>query len=146
VLSGREGDSEAGVGIFVPFGGGEHDWAALELAAQLTLGPLQLVGRRAQPGGRDASRLLADASLALQRIARVETVPMLADDLLTAVRDAGFVVVGVSSRFRAEGIGATRRALLDAGVPLLLVHRGPRPGALAPRDARTRFTWTLASA
>jgi len=56
------------------------------------------------------------------------------------------VVVGVSSRFRAEGIGATRRALLDAGVPLLLVHRGPRPGALAPRDARTRFTWTLASA
>jgi DNA-binding SARP family transcriptional activator len=144
LVAGPEADLERG--IAVPFGGGEHDWAALELAAQLTLGPLQLVGRRAQPGGRDASRLLADASLALQRIARVETVPMLADDLLTAVRDAGFVVVGVSSRFRAEGIGATRRALLDAGVPLLLVHRGPRPGALAPRDARTRFTWTLASA
>ena len=144
LVAGREADLERG--IAVPFGGSEHDWAALELAAQFTTGPLRLVGRRAQLGSRDASRLLADASLALQRIARVETVPVLADDLLGAVRDAGLVVAGVSSRFRAEGIGATRRALLEAGVPLLLVHRGPRPGALAPSDARTRFTWTLESA
>jgi DNA-binding SARP family transcriptional activator len=144
LVAGREADIERG--IAVPFGGGEHDWAALELAAQLAAGPLRLVGTRAQLGRRDASRLLADASLALQRIARVETVPVLADDLLAAVRDAGLVVAGVSSRFRAEGIGATRRALFDAGVPLLLVHRGPRPGVLAPHDARTRFTWTLESA
>jgi hypothetical protein len=27
--------------------------------------------------------------------------------------------------------------------PVLLVHRGPRPGGLAPRQSRTRFTWTL---
>src|SRR5262249_4701406 len=34
-------------GVFVPFGGGEHDWAALELGAWLasaTGAPLQLVG------------------------------------------------------------------------------------------------------
>jgi DNA-binding SARP family transcriptional activator len=145
LVAGAEADF-GGRGVAVPFGGSEHDWAALELAAQLTLGPLQLVGTRAQPGRRDASRLLADTSLTLQRIARVEAVPVLADDLLGAVRDAGIVVAGVSSRFRTEGIGATRRALLDAGVPLLFVHRGPRPGALAPTDARTRFTWTLESA
>jgi DNA-binding SARP family transcriptional activator len=135
-----------GRGVAVPFGGSEHDWAALELAAQLTPRPLQLVGTQAQPGRRDASRLLADASLTLQRIAHVETVPVLADDLLTAVSDAGIVVAGVSSRFHTEGIGATRRALLDAGVPVLFVHRGPRPGALAPSDTSTRFTWTLESA
>ena len=143
LVAGREADLERGVAV--PFGGSEHDWAALELAAQLARGPLRLVGTRAQPGRRDASRLLADASLALQRIANVETVPVLTDDLVTAVRDAGLVVAGVSSRFRVDGIGTTRRALVEAGLAVVLVHRGPRPGALAPRDARTRFTWTLAS-
>ncbi len=132
-------------GIAVPFGGSEHDWAALELAAQLARGPIRLVGTRAHPGRRDASRLLADASLALQRIANVQTVPVLSDDLVTTVSDAGLVVAGVSSRFRVDGIGTTRRALVEAGLPVLLVHRGPRPGALAPRNAHTSFTWTLAS-
>ena len=55
---------------------------------------------------------------------------------------AGVVVVGLSPRWRREGLGASRRALLAAGTPTLLVHRGARPGGLAPRERLTRFTWT----
>ncbi len=149
VLSGA-GLVEGGA-VSVPFGGGEHDWAALELAACVASSanvPLRLVGTRADTGRgrRDASRLLADASLAVQRIVAVDAEPVLADpdDLVDVVQDAGLVAVGVSPRWRQEGIGAARRALVrDARPPVLLVHRGPRPGVLAPRESRTRFTWTL---
>jgi DNA-binding SARP family transcriptional activator len=147
------GKVEGGSGVFVPFGGGEHDWAALELGASLasaTGDSLFLVGTRADaPGGRrDASRLLADASLAAQRVVGVETRPLLAepteDALLHAVDEAGLVVAGISPRWRREGIGSTRRALVRRALPpVLLVHRGPRPSGLAPRESRTRFTWTL---
>jgi hypothetical protein len=139
--------------VYVPFGGGEHDWAALELGAWLasaTGSPLRLVGTRADPrsGRRDASRLLADASLAVQRLVEVDAAPVLADPdpaaLLDAVADGAVVAVGVSPRWRVEGIGAARRELVrGAQPPVLLVHRGPRPGGLAPRESRTGFTWTL---
>ena len=141
----------AGRGVHVPFGGGEHDWAALELGAWIasaTGAPLRLVGTRADPrsGRRDASRLLADASLAVQRVVEVDAAPLLADPdgLVDAVAGGGLVVIGISPRWRHEGIGAARRALVRAArPPVLLVHRGPRPGLLAPRESRTRFTWTL---
>ena len=43
-----------------------------------------------------------------------------------------------------EGVGAVRQALVRADrVPVLLVHAGPRPGGLAPRESRTRFSWTV---
>lgn len=152
VHSARTGEL-AGAGVVVPFGGGEHDWAALELGAWLasaTAASLSLVGTKAESssGRRDASRLLADASLAAQRVVGVETRPVLAepteDALVAAVENAALVVTGLSPRWRREGIGATRRALVRrARPPVLLVHRGPRPSALAPREARTRFTWTL---
>jgi DNA-binding SARP family transcriptional activator len=139
--------------VYVPFGGGEHDWAALELGAWLasaTGSPLRLVGTRADPrvGRRDASRLLADASLAVQRLVEVDAAPLLADPepaaLVEAVADGAVVAVGVSPRWRVEGIGTARRALVrEARPPVLLVHRGLRPGGLAPRESRTRFTWTL---
>jgi DNA-binding SARP family transcriptional activator len=140
-------------GVFVPFGGGKHDWAAAELGAWLghALGkPITLVGTRADPsrGRRDASRLLADASLAIQQVASVETTPLLAEPsdqgLLEAVAPAGVVVAGISEHWRRQGVGDMRRALLrEARQPLLLVHRGLRPGGLAPREAATRFTWSL---
>ena len=154
VLSARAGES-AGADVFVPSGGGEHDWAALELGAWLASASgasLDLVGTKSESstGRRDASRLLADASLAVQRVVGVETRPVLAepteDALVAAVEKAGLVVVGISARWRGEGIGATRRALVRrARPPVLLVHRGMRPSILAPREARTRFTWTLES-
>ena len=147
-----EVDRSSGAGMFVPFGGGEHDWAALELAAWLALSsaaPLRLVGTSADPrtGRRDSSRLLADASLAVQRLVEVDTVPLLCepteDALVDAVADASAVVVGISPRWQREGIGASRLAILRSGVPVVLVHSGLRPGGLAPLDSHTRFTWTL---
>jgi hypothetical protein len=147
------GPSDPAGAVYVPFGGGEHDWAALELGAWLasaTGAPLRLVGTRADPrsGRRDASRLLADASLAVQRLVDVDAAPVLADRderaLVEAVVGARVVVVGFSPRWRHEGIGDVRRALVRAvGPPVLLVHRGPRPGGLAPHESRTRFTWTV---
>jgi DNA-binding SARP family transcriptional activator len=150
VLSGA-GFAAAGA-VHVPFGGGEHDWAALELAAWLASASgaqLRLVGTRADPGSgrRDASRLLADASLAVQRVVDVDAAPVLADpdELVDTVADAGLVAVGISPRWRQAGIGHARRTLVRAArPPVLLVHRGPRPGGLAPTGTRTRFTWTLA--
>lgn len=146
---------ETGDGVFVPFGGAEHDWAALELAAWFASAislPLILVGSRADQarGRRDASRLLANASLAVQRIADVVAQPLLVEPtegaLVHAASAAAAVVVGISPRWRQEGIGATRRALIGAtGAPVVLVRGGQRPGALAPRKSRTRFSWSIES-
>jgi hypothetical protein len=139
--------------VYVPFGGDEHEWAALELAAWLasaTASPLRLVGTKADPsrGRRDASRLLADASLAVQRASGAETEFILAEPsaeaLLAVVESAALIVVGVSEQWRRLGIGASRRSLVaGARAPVLLVHRGLRPSGLAPRDGQTRFAWTL---
>ena len=141
-------------GIFVPFGGGEHDWAALELAAWIasaTAAPLRLVGIKAdrRHGQRDASRLLADASLAVQRLVGVDSEPCLAEPteegLLAAVEPAGVVVAGISRSWRRDGIGNAGRALVRrARAPTLLVHGGRRPSGLAPGESRTRFNWSLA--
>jgi len=153
VLAGSEIEWKQGLGVFVPFGGGEHDWAALELGALLASAagaPLRLVGTTSDParGRRDASRLLADAALAVQRVAGVASEPILAEAteeaLVGAVEPATVIVMGISPLWRRDGIGSTRKALIRrASVPLLLVHQGPRPGGLAPREGRTRFSWSL---
>ena len=145
------GGEPGGDEVFVPFAGGDHDWAALELGAWLSVAseiPLRLVGTRANPqrGQRDASRLLADASLAVQRVVGVDAEPLLVEpgELVAAVGDAKVIAIGISPRWRTEGIGDVRRELVrNAAAPTLLVHRGPRPGGLAPRDPRTRFTWSI---
>jgi hypothetical protein len=84
----------------------------------------------------------------VQRVVGVRSEPRLAapteDALVAAVASATVVVVGISPRWRAEGIGAIRHALIErARPPAILVHRGPRPGGLAPRASRTRFTWSI---
>jgi DNA-binding SARP family transcriptional activator len=139
--------------VVTPFGGAEHDWSAIEAAAWLaqSLGTvLRLLGTEADPaeGRRDASRLLARASLLVQQVIGITTEPMLVpageDGVLEASRDAQLLVVGLSERWRSEGIGRTRLAVAArAGVPTLFVRRGVRAGGVAPSGTLTRFTWTL---
>jgi hypothetical protein len=139
-------------GVAVLFGGSDHDWAAAELGAWLAAGagaPMRLIGVRGQrEDGGDASRLLASASIAIQQLVGIDVEPALADPgptgLVAAARASGISVVGLSPRWRREGLGPSRRALLAAVSPALVVHRGARPGGLAPREGLTRFTWTIA--
>ena len=141
--------------VMVPFTGAEHDWAAIEVAAwtSRSLGvSLRLVGTMADPlsGRRDASRLLARASLMVQQVVGIPTEPLFVepgDDALVEVTDAaGLLVLGLSSRWRQEGLGQVRLAIARrARPPTLLVRRGPSPGGLAPRQSMTRFTWTLSA-
>ena len=143
---------EGGSAVLVPFGGRDHDWAALELGAwfaQAKDTPLRLVGAGSDPqtGRRDASRLLGSASLALQRGLGVTAEPLLAapgaEGMLAATAEAGLVVAGLSDRWSSDGLGAARIELARrAECPVLLVRRGVRPGGLAPRRALTRFTWS----
>ncbi len=137
--------------MIVPFGGAEHDWAALELGAWLaasTGAPLRLLGAAAEgEGGDDASRLLATASLLVQRFVGVAAEPLLAEPgregLTEAAAGAGLLVIGLSDRWREEGLGPVRREIAAAApAPILFVRRGLRAGALAPRTDVTRFTWS----
>lgn len=139
--------------ILVPFGAAEDDWAALELAAwfaRSTDQPLRLIGAAsdARAEARDASRLLADASLIVQRTTGIAAEPLLAQpghESVAALADgAGLLVVGLSSRWRTEGLGRIRSELAASPpAPTVFVRRGVRPGGLAPAESRTRFTWSL---
>jgi DNA-binding SARP family transcriptional activator len=139
--------------ILVPFGGAEHDWAAVELGAWLARSkdvPLRLAGAAAVPerGRRDASRLLSHGALAVQRVLGISAEPLLVprgdEGMLEASRDAGLLVIGLSARWHREGLGPARlRLAREAAPPTLLVRRGLRPGGLAPPAALTRFTWSI---
>jgi DNA-binding SARP family transcriptional activator len=140
--------------VLVPFSGAGHDWAAVELGAWLARSrgsALQLAGASTGTEGRDASRLLANASLAVQRVLGIAAEPVIVepspDALVAVARAAGIVVVGLTDRWRTTGLGATRTALaVEPEVTAVLVRRGLRPGGLAPPDDGTRFTWTIAPA
>jgi DNA-binding SARP family transcriptional activator len=139
--------------VLVPFGGGQHDWAAVELGAWLAHAdglPLRLAGPAAVPehGRRDASRLLSHGALAVQRVLGISAEPLLTppreEGMLEASRGAGLLVVGLSTRWHREGLGAARlRLAREAAPPTLLVRRGLRPGGLAPPATLTRFTWSI---
>ncbi len=139
--------------IVVPFGAFEHDWAALELgawAATALARPLRLIGAADDvTGSRDASRLLADASLIVQHTAGVVAEPVLGrpghEGVAALAEGAGLLVLGLSERWRTEGLGETRRALVESPpAPTVLVRRGLRPGGIAPQATLTRFTWSIA--
>jgi DNA-binding SARP family transcriptional activator len=138
--------------VIVPFGAARHDWAALELGARVaraTGTPLRLIGAASDQrhDGRDASRLLADASLIVQRRSGVVAEPLLATPGRSAVAalagGAGLLVVGLSDRWaEEEGLGRTRTALAEAPpAPTVLVRRAPAQDGSTP--AGTRFTWSL---
>ena len=139
--------------VLVPFGGADHDWAAVELGAWLAHAngaPLRLAGTDAvrERGRRDASRLLSHGALAVQRVLGISAEPLLTEPgdegMLEASRDAGLLVVGLSSRWHDEGLGPARlRLAREAATPTLLVRRGLRPGGLAPPASLTHFTWSI---
>ena len=136
-------EAQAGRAVLVPFGGAEHDWAAVELGAWLARAagvPLQLAGAAAPPtqGKRDASRLLSHASLAVQRVlgvsARAAARRAGRGGMLEASRDARVLVVGLSERWHREGLGPAR---------LRLAREARRPrcssaGACGPAASRRR--------
>jgi len=139
--------------VIVPFGGAEHDWAALELGAWIASAnglPLRLLGAAgATDDGKSATRLLADAGLLVQQYAGIVAEPVVAepgrDGIIAAAADAGLLVIGLSDRWKQEGLGPTRSEIAKAApAPVIFVRRGLRPGALAPRGDVTRFTWSSA--
>jgi len=143
--------AHGGDAVVVPFTGAEHDWSAVELGAWFALGaelPLVLAGASSGAAGGDASRALASASLAIQRAFGVHAEPLLveptAEALVEATQDAAVVIVGLTDRWRRDGIGHTRAALAASSHhPTLIVRGGLRPGGLGPRSSETRFTWTV---
>jgi DNA-binding SARP family transcriptional activator/class 3 adenylate cyclase len=141
-----------GDAFLCPFGGSEHDWAALELAAlyaRHTGAPIVVAGAEDSAAG-DASRLLANASLVIQRTTGIVAEPLLIPrgpaGVLEAAADARLIVIGVSPRYRQRGLGETRYAIArQASTPSLFVRRGTRPGVLAPKHSMTRHSWSLPS-
>jgi DNA-binding SARP family transcriptional activator len=138
----------AGLSFAVPFGGTDHDWAAAELAALLAKASgsaLRVIGALTEHD--DASRLVARVGLAIQRAVGVTVEPMLTEAtvpaLLTALSGTT-AVIGVSERWRSEGLGPVRRQLADAAPGTLMIRRGLRPGLLAPPTLGTRFAWSAA--
>ena len=156
LLVARRAVPDLGRPVLVPFGGDEHDWAAVEVGAWIARAQgssLQLLGMAGDPAGgrRDASRLLASASLAIQHALGVAAEPLLTEPgkeaIVRAADGAGLLVVGLSPRWRQDGLGPMRLALSrDARPPTLLVRKGLRPGGLAPPESLTRFTWSLGPA
>jgi Kef-type K+ transport system membrane component KefB/nucleotide-binding universal stress UspA family protein len=156
VLVDKEGDPiELGPDkpILVPFGGAEHDWAALELGSWLassTGAPLKLLGAAGQTDeGKSVTRLLADAGLLVQQATGIATEPLVVaggrEGIVAAAEQAGLLVLGLSERWRKEGLGPTRSAIAKAApAPVLFVRRGSRPGLFAPKENVTQFKWSMA--
>jgi DNA-binding SARP family transcriptional activator len=147
------GGSLAESPVIVPFGAAWHDWAALELGAwvaRATGRPLRLIGAAGghREDGRDASRLLADASLIVQRQAGVVAEPLLArpgrEGVMALAEGAGLLVVGLSERWQQEGLGPVRQRLVEAPpAPTVLMRRGSGAAGMAPATDPTRFGWSL---
>jgi hypothetical protein len=140
--------------VLVPFGGAEHDWAALELASWLaarTAAPLKLLGAAGQTDeGQSVTRMLADAGLVAQQATGISTEPVVVenrDGIVSAGSGAGLLVIGLSERWRREGLGPTRSEIAKAApAPVLFVRRGARSGVFAPRDNATQFKWSMVGA
>jgi Kef-type K+ transport system membrane component KefB len=157
VLVAKEGDPiQLGpdAPVLVPFGGAEHDWAALELGSWLAAAsgaPLKLLGAAGQTDeGKSVTRMLADAGLLVQQATGISTEPLVVaggrESIVSAAEGAGLLVLGLSDRWRREGLGPTRSAIAGAApAPVLFVRRGTRPGLFAPKENVTQFKWSMVS-
>ena len=125
---------------------GRDEWAALELGAWLARAhglPLRCSASRRTGGRRDASRMLASASLALQRFAGIVAEPVIVAPGVEGIlaEPARAIVASLP----AGELDATRqRARRRARRPRAPRARGLRPGGLAPGATLTRFSWSLA--
>jgi hypothetical protein len=137
--------------LLVPFVGAEHDWTAIELGAWLASAwqvPLRLAGPTVT--GRDSSRLLASASLAVQHTHGIAAEPLLlapgTDELVQASAHASLVILGLSERWQHEGLGTARAALAqlattpccssDAGYDRAVSHHAQASPASRGRSSR----------
>jgi DNA-binding SARP family transcriptional activator len=139
--------------VVSPFGGAEHDWPALEFAAWIASAeglPFRLLGSTAdlKRGQRDASRLLARASLIVQNMTGAVAQPVLVDPgrgILGDVRAAAAVVMGLPDDWVSQGLGELRAEVCEAAAgPVILTRRGSRTRSGAPSTEGTRFGWSRA--
>ena len=96
--------------VLVPFSGHEHDLAAAEVGAWLGRAAVTLLGVHEGRDGRDASRMLASASLALRRGFGIEAETQLVPAGAAGVvqHPGAAIVVGLSERWISDGLA--RRA------------------------------------
>jgi DNA-binding SARP family transcriptional activator len=138
----------AGGPVVVAFGGGDNDWAALELGLALAQAhETSLVLAGGSRNGADASRALAAASLAVQRVARIETRPLVLPSGSAGLRGAAdgatALLLGLPDDWRERGLGPARAELIAAPpAPTAIVRRGFQVGKLGPESSFTRFTWS----
>ena len=118
-----------------------HLWLAV-IPAQGLAG----VRRLAEAGENDAALAAAEKLLEEGRVARWRDDALAASGWKRALATASgplIEVLGLSDRWRQEGLGPTRSEIAKAApAPTIFVRRGLRPGALAPRGDVTRFTWS----
>jgi hypothetical protein len=93
--------------------------------------------------------MLADAGLLVQQATGVATEPLLVaggrEGIVAAAGGAGLLVIGLSDRWKSEGLGPTRSEIAKAApAPVLFVRRGTRAGLFASREDVTNFNWSMA--
>ena len=160
----RRGDAAARRNRLGPVRRRTDDWVALEIAAAIcsaTGAQLRLIGSRGHgPEDKDASGLLDNAAMLVRNFVGVDGEAVLAEPgregILSAVEGSSLVFIGLSERWRQEGLGETRGAIARAApAPIVFVRagdregdssrpptspawagRGPRPPARRPRFAR----------
>jgi hypothetical protein len=133
-------------GVLLAMTGLAHDWVALELGSRIaaaTGATLNLLGTAGQSEDRaEVSRMLGDASLLVQQHRGVTAQPIVAEGgseaVIEAAAGAGLVVMGLSDRWRDEGLGPMRSEIARAvSAPVLFVRRDTRAGGRT--DLITRF-------
>ena len=151
----RRGGSLREGPVVVPFGAGAHDWAALALGAWVARAEgrtasadrhgIRRRGRaRREPPSR---RRLAHRAANRRHRRRAPARRAPGEGIAELAEGAGLLVVGLSDRWRNEGLGRLRGELAEKPpAPTVFVRRGARPGGLAPPETRTRFRWSLTAA